>query len=151
MLEWVLKFERFENLSLLILPNSRTVFTTKITAIYIFLLLGIDGLGAIYFRNATQNISTLYSFMQNGAYSTYARGVYPTVNIEKLPHCALYTLFITSFPKRPAKPKKTGNRHCFFLRKTRPCRVTYRYSISVDEKIASNVANQIAPFPIENE
>ena len=87
--------------------HARTVFPTKITAIYIFLLSGIDGLGAIYFRNATQNMSTLHSFMQNGAYSTYARGVYPTVNIEKLPHCALYTLFITSFPKRCAKPTKS--------------------------------------------
>ena len=34
------------------------------------------------------------------------------------------------------------------LRKTRPCRVTRRYSISIDEQIASCVANQIAVFAI---
>ena len=31
-----------------------------------------------------------------------------------------------------------------FLQKTRSCRVNRRYSISIDEKIASSVANQIA-------
>ena len=34
------------------------------------------------------------------------------------------------------------------MRKTRPCRVTRRYSISIDEYIASSVANQIASFAI---
>ena len=35
-----------------------------------------------------------------------------------------------------------------FWQKTLPCRVTRRYSISVDEWIASSIANQIAVFAI---
>ena len=38
-----------------------------------------------------------------------------------------------------------------FLRNTLPCRVTGRYSISIDEQIASSVANQIVAFAIVHE
>ena len=36
----------------------------------------------------------------------------------------------------------------YVLKKTRPCRVTLRHSISNDEQIASSVANQIWEFAI---
>ena len=40
------------------------------------------------------------------------------------------------------------NKHYFSAKKTRPCRVTRCYSISIDEQIASSVAHQITAFAI---
>lgn len=49
------------------------------TAIFFFNQ-GIDGFGGVHFRNVTQNYSTLRSFIDQGAYTTQARGVYPIVS-----------------------------------------------------------------------
>ncbi|XP_028404142.1 uncharacterized protein LOC114526818 [Dendronephthya gigantea] len=44
------------------------------------IIIGIDGLGGSYLRNATEHYQTLRSFFEQGSYTTRARGVFPTVS-----------------------------------------------------------------------
>ena len=65
-----------------------------------------------------------YEVMANGGFASYKLRA---INLIVLVKTNLCSLFLRNYFK------KTRNKHCFFEKKIRPCRVTRRYSISIDE------------------